>query len=118
MSGSPFRNRNRPDGLLPAFSMMFEFEVEGAALRAGRHSIDDDKARIRRSLSVASDWHELPFSVHLAILFKVYRMTLRLHSVLSLSPAALTSKSARKSSPAAVSNGMDFSISASMSARK
>ena len=45
-------------------------------------------------------------------------MTLRLHSVLSLSPATLTSKSARKSSSAGVLDGMDFSISASMSARK
>ena len=118
MSGSPFRNRNRPDGLLPAFSMMFEFEVEGATLRAGRLSIDDDKAWIRRSLGVASDGHELPFPAHLAILFKVYRMTLRFHSALSLSPVAHTSTSARKSSPAGVLDGMDFSTSASMSARK
>jgi hypothetical protein len=60
----------------------------------------------------------LPFSFHLAILFKVYRMALRLHSVLSLSPVVLASTSPRKSSAAGVPVGMDFSISASMSARK
>jgi len=43
----------------------------------------DNEARIWRALGVASDEHELPFSVHLAILFRAYRMTLRFHSVLS-----------------------------------
>jgi len=81
---------------------------EGATLRTDRFSINDNEARIRVAFGVASDRHELPFSAHLAILFKVYRMTLRFHSVLSLSPVAPTSKSARKSSPAGVPNGLDL----------
>src|SRR5579863_5377658 len=61
---------------------------------------------------IAHDGDELPFPVHLAILFKVYRMTLRFHSVLSLSPVALANTSARKSSPAGVADGLGSSISA------
>lgn len=64
------------------------------------------------------DKDELPFSVHLAILFKVYRMTLRFHSVLTLSPFALASTNAGKSSPEGVPDGMGSSIRASARKRK
>jgi len=40
-----------------------------------------------------TDGDKLPFLVHLAILFKAYRMMLRLHSVLSYSPLAFPSTS-------------------------
>ena len=83
-------------------------------------AVHKNQVRDGCSLGIANDGDELPFSVHLAILFKVYRMTLRLHSVLSLSPAALASKSARKNCPAGVLDGPSWreSRSISPSARK
>lgn len=60
-------------------------------------------------LRVASDRDELPFPVQLAILFKVYRVTLGLHSVHSLSANVLASASARKCN-FGVSDGMDSSV--------
>jgi hypothetical protein len=80
--------------------------------------IRDNQSRVWVDVGVAGDRNELPFSVHLAILFKVYRMTLGFHSVLSFSPLALPSTSARENRPAGVSDGMDFGSSASMSASK
>jgi hypothetical protein len=88
--------------------MVFKFEIEGSPLRVSRLSINEYEARIGSASGVASDGRELPFSVQLAILFKVYRMTLRFHSVLSLSPVALASTSAGKSTAAGVPEGMDF----------
>ena len=91
--------------------MAAPFELTGGLFRT-------IQLRIGIALGVASDGDELPFFVHLAILIKVYRMTLRLHSARSLSPLALPSTSVRKSSSAGVLGGMDSGISASMSARK
>ena len=48
-----------PDRLLPAYSVVFEFEVEGAPLRVDRFSIDENEARIGVAFGVASDWHEI-----------------------------------------------------------
>jgi len=58
-----------------------EVKVEGAALRTDRLSIEENQAGIGVALGVAGDGHKLPFSLYLAILFKVHRMSLLgLHS--------------------------------------
>ena len=56
---------------------------DGNLIGAKPDSGFDDRAH-----GVASEERELPFSAHLAILFKAYRITLRFRPVLSLSPAA------------------------------
>jgi hypothetical protein len=82
-----------------------------AALRAARFSIDENETGLPLGVAGdAGDGQELPFSVHLAILFKVYRMTLRFHSVISLGPFALASRITRKSSAVGFPEGVDFSI--------
>ena len=96
--------------LLPAFSAFAEVEVEHPAFGTDRPSINENQARIGLAFGIASDGDELPFSVQLAILFKVYLMTLGLHSVLSLSPVASASTNASKGSSAGHSDGMDTSI--------
>ena len=88
-----------------------QWKAEGTALRADRRSIHNKEARAGMPLA-SRGGQELPFSAHLAILFKVHQVTLHLHSVPSLSPVAFASMSARKSSPAGVPGGMDFGISA------
>jgi hypothetical protein len=61
--------------------MLAEVEVEDTALGTHRLSIEENEARIGVSLGIAYDRQKLPFSLYLAILFKVHRMSLlRLHS--------------------------------------
>ena len=40
-------SRSRPDGLLPAYPMALEFEVESTAFRADRLSIDENEVLVR-----------------------------------------------------------------------
>ncbi len=89
-------------GDLSAITILLKVAIKRATLRNNGLAVDVDNRGSGVPLASRTKGDELPFSVHLAILFKVYRMMLRLNSVLSLSLGALAGKSARKSSPAGI----------------
>src|SRR5271165_1467933 len=57
-------------GSLSALAVFPPFDVERAPFRTGRFSIDEDQLGVRLSL-LLDHRDKLPFSAHLAILFKV-----------------------------------------------
>ncbi len=56
--------------------MVAEAKVEGAALGTYGFSIEENQALTGVAFGLPRDQHKLPFSLYLAILFKVHRMSL------------------------------------------